>query len=249
MKTRPQEAGARRVQPSGRPSGAPYGLDAPAGLWERLCSAGTGGFERLFQTPKHNLIRPEIGPTIGNHFTPLPLFAMTEISKDLQDYLQSIPSVTADDLEELKRAVLALDDDPGFQADLIKGQFVEAILQAMEAHGQTQSQVAAAWGKSRQYLSKVLNEDRRVNFTVETMTQLAHAVGRRLQVKVEEPTPSGVTFTAARRMVVGRPFDAWNESPASSVLYRTDPQVLSQNYQEWNPSRPAMIQHEDSIAA
>jgi hypothetical protein len=45
--------------------GAPYGLDAPAGLWERLRSAGTGGFERLFQTPKHNLIWPEIGPTVG----------------------------------------------------------------------------------------------------------------------------------------------------------------------------------------
>ena len=68
MKTRPQEVAARRVQPSGRPSGAPYELDAPAGLWERLCSAGTGGFERLFQTPKHNLIRPEIGPTVGDHF-------------------------------------------------------------------------------------------------------------------------------------------------------------------------------------
>jgi hypothetical protein len=71
MKTPPHEAGARRVQPSGRPSGAPYELDAPAGLWERLCSVGTGGFERLFQTPKHNLIRPEIGPTVGDHFTGL----------------------------------------------------------------------------------------------------------------------------------------------------------------------------------
>lgn len=69
MKTRPQESGARRVQPSGRPSGAPYGLDAPAGLWERLGSGGTGGFERLFQTPEHNLIRPEIGPTVGDHFS------------------------------------------------------------------------------------------------------------------------------------------------------------------------------------
>jgi len=77
MKTRPQEAGARRVQPSGRPSGAPYGLDAPAGLWERLASAGTGGFERLFQTPKHNLIRPEIGPTVGDHFK-VPIFLPNE---------------------------------------------------------------------------------------------------------------------------------------------------------------------------
>jgi hypothetical protein len=52
------------------PPGAPYGLEAPAGLWERLCSAGTGGFERLFQTTKHNLFRPEIGPTVGDHFRP-----------------------------------------------------------------------------------------------------------------------------------------------------------------------------------
>jgi len=55
MKTPRPKAGARRVQTSGRPSGAPYGLDAPAGLWERLGSAGTGSFERLFQTPKAQL--------------------------------------------------------------------------------------------------------------------------------------------------------------------------------------------------
>jgi len=68
MRTTVQEWGARRVQPSGRPFGAPYGLDAPAGVWDRQKTGGTAAFEKLFQTSKHNLIWPEIGPTLGDHF-------------------------------------------------------------------------------------------------------------------------------------------------------------------------------------
>lgn len=174
---------------------------------------------------------------------------MTKMSQDLQDYLEAIPPVSAQDLEELKQAVSSLENDPGFQADLIKGQFVEAVLQAMEARGQTQSQVAAAWGKSRQYLSKVLNEDRRVNFTVETMTQLAHVVGRRLRVTVEEPTLSGAAFTTHRRPVPGVPFAPWDDGPAPSSGRGTDLQALWGSYREGNPNGPDLIDHEDFIAA
>mgnify|MGYP000508561093 CR=1 FL=1 len=59
---------ASRVQPSGRPSGAPYGLDAA----ESFCDAGAGKEKSLqknqFQTPEYNLNSGFSGPTIGVHF-------------------------------------------------------------------------------------------------------------------------------------------------------------------------------------
>ena len=174
---------------------------------------------------------------------------MTEMSQDLEDYLKSIPPVSAEDLEELTQAVSSLDDDPSFQADLIKGQFVEAILQAMDARGQTQSQVAASWGKSRQYLSKVLNEDRRVNFTVETMTQLAHVVGRRLRVTVEEPAMSGASFTSHSRPGAGQSFPPWDHGSVSWASRGTNLQAPWGCYHELNLNRHELIQHEDFIAA
>lgn len=65
-----QEATAkqeRRVQPSGRPCGAPSGLDAKRSLCERPPQAKSTTLEEPFQTPNHNLIPTQSGPTIGVH--------------------------------------------------------------------------------------------------------------------------------------------------------------------------------------
>ena len=58
-----------RVQPFGRPYGAPCGLDAPHALWERRDGRENEDISGDFQTPDHNINRPEIGPMIGDHFT------------------------------------------------------------------------------------------------------------------------------------------------------------------------------------
>jgi len=57
-----------RVQPFGRPYGAPCGLDAPHALWERQTRHENEDISGDFQTPDHNINRPEIGPMIGDHF-------------------------------------------------------------------------------------------------------------------------------------------------------------------------------------
>jgi len=58
----------RRVQSSGRPCGAPCGLDAGRSVCERAPQAKRTAIEKPFQTPNHNLIPPKNGPTIGVHF-------------------------------------------------------------------------------------------------------------------------------------------------------------------------------------
>ena len=113
------------------------------------------------------------------------------VPADLAELLEQTPPVTQDDLARLEAAAKALDDDPAFQADSLKSLFVENLLAAMEELHENQNQLAQRWGKSRQYVSKLFNEDKRVNFTIETMAELAHLLGRRLVLQVLSPGEHG----------------------------------------------------------
>lgn len=174
---------------------------------------------------------------------------MNDISKDLREYLDATPRLSAGDMNELRLAVTALEDDPDFQADLLKGQFVEGILQAMEANGQTRSEVAMAMGKTRQYLSKVLDEDHRVNFTIETMTQLSHVVGRRLRLTMEEPMASRVRYLRPARSGVKPGFLVWRCFEAKTTIRGTDPQVLFGDSHSIRISALEGMNDEDHVAA
>ncbi len=110
------------------------------------------------------------------------------LDADLLELLSNSRQLTQEDLDHLGRTNEALDDDPEFRADYLKSLFVNDILQAIEEGNQSQSELARRWGKSRQYLSRILNEDRRVNFTIETMAELAALVGRRLDLLVLNPS-------------------------------------------------------------
>ncbi len=77
-----------------------------------------------------------------------------------------------------------LDQSPSFRADYLKSLFVEKMLEAMTEAGTKQTEIAKCLGKTRQYVSKVLNEDRRINFTIETMCEFAHLVGRYVDIQV-----------------------------------------------------------------
>lgn len=105
----------------------------------------------------------------------------------LRGYLATAPKFDAKKRKALQAAADELDRDPAFLADFQKSLFVEKILEAMEAQGISQSELARRWGKSRQYLSRVLDEDRRVNFTLETLFELASLVGRKIEMHVLDP--------------------------------------------------------------
>lgn len=98
--------------------------------------------------------------------------------------LADTPVLTPALRERLQRAADTVERDPGFHADYLKGVFVEEIRQALIERQENQSSLARRWGRSRQYLSKVFAEDKRVNFTIETLCELAHLVGLRVQLLV-----------------------------------------------------------------
>lgn len=107
-----------------------------------------------------------------------------ELPEVLREYLAKVPPVTDAARARLRAAAKELDDDANFQAEYIKGLFVNFMLEAMDEEKLTQSEVARKWGRSRQYLHKLLNEDKRVNFTVDTMVELAMLLGRRIEMHV-----------------------------------------------------------------
>jgi transcriptional regulator with XRE-family HTH domain len=107
-----------------------------------------------------------------------------ELPADIREYLATVPPVTEQDLTALRHAGEALDHHPAFQADFLKSLFVERMLEAMEEIGETQSDLARRWNRSRQYVSKLFHEDKKVNFTVETLCELAHLLNRRVAIEV-----------------------------------------------------------------
>ena len=87
-----------------------------------------------------------------------------------------------EELEAMGRKNREIMDRPSFKAGLIKDQFIDKILEAMEESGTSQSELAKRCGKSRQYLSKLLKEDQRVNYTIDTMVEVMHQLGRRVEM-------------------------------------------------------------------
>jgi ribosome-binding protein aMBF1 (putative translation factor) len=119
-----------------------------------------------------------------------------DLPEPLRAYLDTIPAVTHEDLDQLRSAAAELDVDPEFQADYLKSLFVEKMLEALEKRGENQTHLAQRWGKSRQYVSKLFREDKRVNFTIETMSTLAHLLGCHLELRVI-PTSNATSVPAA----------------------------------------------------
>ena len=113
--------------------------------------------------------------------------ALTALPEDLSAYLQQAQPLTQSDLDELGHGANVLDNDPQWRADYLKGLFVEKVLAAMEQAQINQSQLAAKWGKTRQYVSKLFNEDERVNFTIETLCEVAHLLGLRVEIQLLKP--------------------------------------------------------------
>lgn len=128
--------------------------------------------------------------------------ASENIPDDLAKLFADALEVTDHQLESLRVAGEILENDPGYRADFIKGNFVTSILEIMRQLNVSQSDLASKWGKSKSYLSKILAEDARVNFTIETMSELCGLLNRRLHVSVEDlPTAHASFLTTGNRTI------------------------------------------------
>jgi len=132
--------------------------------------------------------------------------------------LANAQEVSQQDLKELGSAVQALDQDAGFVADYLKGLIVEDVRRALKEDGITQNALADRMGKSRQYLNKVLDQDRRVNFTIETMAEISTALKRRLFIRVLGPTETATIFRVESKSQTVRPLNQMTAQHGTSLI-------------------------------
>lgn len=111
-----------------------------------------------------------------------------KLPEDLAGLFAQAPQIDSGAARELEAAARAFDRDPEFVSDYLKSIAVEDILRAMEETGVSQSELAARMGKTRQYVSNVLSQKSRVNFTLDTIAQFAVALGYNPCVRILPPT-------------------------------------------------------------
>lgn len=125
-----------------------------------------------------------------------------EFSADLAALLTQSRPVDRAAEDRLKEANKRWWKKPSERSEYHKAMFIATIREAMEKQRINQSQLAEKWGKTRQYLSKVLNQDNRVNFTIETMVELTLLLGLPFRIVTElesvESNSSAVSTTSKR---------------------------------------------------
>ena len=134
----------------------------------------------------------------------------TGLPSELTALFAGVEATRLADVEALTRAAAKLDTDPEFLADYAKGLIVEDVLRALEISGLTKNALAKKIGTSRQYLSKVLDRDRRVNFTIETLAELAAAMKLQLCVRL---LPSSERMLFLRKVTVPAHVEPVGEFP------------------------------------
>lgn len=110
--------------------------------------------------------------------------AATPLPDDLAALFANTRQATPKELAALAKAADALRSDPAFLADVSKGLIVEDILRAMEEAGLNRNSLAAKLGKTRQYVGKILDEERRANFTIDTLAEISAVLGVKLHVRM-----------------------------------------------------------------
>jgi len=141
---------------------------------------------------------------------------------DLDAMFASAPVLDHSELEKLEQASEALEKDPKFLADYTKGLLVEDILRGMEVNGLNQKTLAEKLGKSRQYVNKILKEERRANFTVDTLAELSTALDLKLSMRL---LPPGEAIIAKRSISI-----TLSQSEAFSPSYRDKPDIGADSF-------------------
>lgn len=136
--------------------------------------------------------------------------AATPLPDDLAALFDDTLQATPKELAGLAKAANVLHADPAFQADISKGLIVEDILHAMEEQGLNRNTLAAKLGKSRQYIGKILDEEKPANFTIDTLAELSAALGIKLHVRMLPENERmifvrGLTVTTKVEPAVGFP--------------------------------------------
>jgi len=108
----------------------------------------------------------------------------TTLSPELEALLEGARPIQDLDLTSLTQSIFDLESSPAHVAETRKAAFVEDVLRALDDQGISKSELARRLGKSRQQLNIMLDEEKRNNFTIETMAKISTTLGRKLVVRM-----------------------------------------------------------------
>jgi len=128
-----------------------------------------------------------------------------ELSPELEALFENARPIEELDLKRLSQAFEALEQDPIYIADTAKGVFVEDVLRALDDSHVNKSELARRMGKSRQQINTLLSEEKKNNFTIETMAKLSSALGRKLFVRMLAPNEAVQIQTNTVEQAAPRP--------------------------------------------
>jgi len=166
---------------------------------------------------------------------------------DVLAYLESVPPATPEMAARVAAANHALEADPAFQADYLKSVFVETMYSALEERHETKATLAERLGKTRQYIQKLFSEDKRVNFTMDTLCAVAHALGRRVHLRISREHEQPVIITRPRTPILIYS-QSWGR-PAETILPDPGAERFIESATPFrNPTRKE-THHVESIAA
>lgn len=111
-------------------------------------------------------------------------------SDELQALIGGTSPLNMADIERHINEGKPLDRDPAYTAISLRSDVVSQIYDGLEELKISPSELARRWGKSRQYLSDILKEDKPRNFTIDTIVEIMDLLGRKVEMrfpKYEEP--------------------------------------------------------------
>lgn len=158
------------------------------------------------------------------------------LSNELKELFAQYKPLTAEEEKDLGDSICAVQSDPHFQAEVQKALVVDHMLEGMEREGLNKKKLAERWGKSRQYVGRILDEDQRVNFTLETVCEMLSLVGKRMRIVVEDVKAIPTANVHAPQVAVSkvrlgtldthdtRSMDFWLNPPKT---IRTRPQITT----------------------
>ena len=156
-------------------------------------------------------------------------------STDLDALFDNARPMEELDLESLAQAFDELDHDPAFVADSSKGVFVEDILRALAENTMSKSELARRMGKTRQQINTLLDDEKKNNFTIETMAKVSTALGRQLFVRM-------LASEEHVRITTHEPVEQSQTTPKS---------VCNLLKQKWKPEKAKLgsksMQHPDDV--
>ncbi len=89
---------------------------------------------------------------------------------------------------------MELEDAQGLRQEELILEVTEALARALRSSGLTQSELAARLGKTKGFVSQIMSGGR--NLTLRTLSDVAGAIGCRVQVNLVSETKSGAANSA-----------------------------------------------------